>query len=167
MCCTSGSPIEGRVMNLLHFEDFPLGEVFEFGDRLVTAEEIVAFARDYDPQPFHLDAEAAKGSQAGGLIASGWHTAVLLMRMSCDAFLNRAAGEGGPGVEELKWVKPVRPNDRLHVRRTTLAARVSHSRPALGIVDFLFEVFNQNGEVVMTQKNTAFVRRREAAEAAP
>jgi acyl dehydratase len=150
---------------MLHFEDFPVGEVKLFGDRLVTAEEIVAFARQFDPQPFHLDAEAARGSQAGSLIASGWHTGVLLMRMCCDAYLLDTASEGAPGCEEIKWIKSVRPNDHLHVRRTTLAARASGSRPTIGIVSFLFEVFNQNDEIVMSQKNPVFIRRREAAEA--
>src|SRR5271154_7264857 len=127
-------------MDLLYFEDFPLGEILEFGDRHVTAEEIIEFARQFDPQPFHLDAEAARGTQAGGLIASGWHTASLLMRMCCDAFVSRSASQGGPGVEELNWVKPVRPGDRLRARRTTLSARVSGSRPAIGLVGFQFEV---------------------------
>lgn len=154
-------------MSLLHFEDFPPGEIREFGDRLVSAEEIVEFARQFDPQPFHLDAEAARDSQAGGLIASGWHTGVLLMRMCCDEYILRTASEGAPGCEEIKWIRPVRPNDRLHVRRTTLAARVSRSRPRIGVVDFLFEVINQNGEICMTQKNAAFIRRREAEEAKP
>ncbi len=85
-------------MDLLYFEDFPAGDIAEYGDRLATAGEIVAFAREYDPQPFHLDEEAAKSSQAGGLIASGWLTCVMLMRMNCDEFLLRAASEGAPGV---------------------------------------------------------------------
>jgi acyl dehydratase len=145
---------------LLYFEDFPVGEVIVFGDRLVSAEEIVEFARDWDPQPFHLDAEAAKASQIGELIASGWHTGCLLMRMMCDAYLLDAASEGAPGVEEMRWLKPVRPGDRLSVKRTTLAARPSRSRPALGIVDFQFEVTNQEGEIVMALKSAAFIRRR-------
>jgi acyl dehydratase len=153
-------------MSLLHFEDFPPGEIQRYGDRLVTAEEIVEFASEFDPQSFHLDAEAARDSQAGGLIASGWHTSVMLMRMNCDEFILRSASEGGPGVEELKWIKPVRPGDRLHVRRTTLAVRVSKSRPGIGVIDFLFEVFNQDDELVMTQKNAVFIRRREAGETA-
>src|SRR3984885_13778572 len=105
-------------MSLLYFADFPVGEVIEFGDRLVTAEEIVEFARQFDPQPFHLDDAAARGTQAGGLIASGWQTASLLMRMSGDAFVLRTASQGAPGMEELNWVKPVRPGDRLRARRT-------------------------------------------------
>ena len=150
---------------MLHFEDFPVGAVVVFGDKLVTAEEIVAFAREWDPQPFHVDAEAAKDSQIGELIASGWHTGCLLMRMMCDGYLLDSASEGAPGIDELRWQKPVRPGDRLGVRRTTLAARVSRSRPEIGIVDFQFEVLNQNGETVLFLKSAAFLRRR--TEAAP
>ena len=146
-----------------HYEDFPVGEVVEFGDRLVTAQEIVAFASDWDPQPFHMDAEAAKDSQIGELIASGWHTAALLVRMMCDEFLLDSASQGGPGVEDIRWLKPVRPGDRLSVRRTTLAARPSRSRPEIGIVDFEFDVRNQSGETVMTMRVPNFQRRREAA----
>jgi acyl dehydratase len=145
---------------LLYFEDFPVGEVIVFGDRLVSAEEIVEFASDWDPQPFHLDAEAAKASQIGELIASGWHTGSLLMRMMCDAYLLDSASEGAPGVEDMRWLKPVRPGDRLSVKRTTLAARTSRSRPNLGIVDFQFEVTNQEGEIAMALKSAAFIRRR-------
>ncbi|MGD0562057.1 MAG: MaoC family dehydratase [Roseiarcus sp.] len=154
-------------MDRLYFEDFAPGEIVEYGDTPVTAEAIVEFAREFDPQPFHLDAEAARESVVGGLIASGWHTAAMLMRMNCDGFLNRSASQGGPGVEELVWLKPVRPGDRLRARRTTLSARASRSRPNVGLVEFLFEVLNQNAEIVMTQKNVAFILRRAAGEAAP
>lgn len=147
-------------MDLLYFEDFPPGEIIEFGDREVSAEEIVEFASDYDPQPFHLDAEAAKDSQVGTLIASGWHTGVMLMRMTCDEYLLRTASEGAPGCEEINWLKPVKPGDRLRARRTILSARVSRSRPEIGIVEFGYEVLNQNREVVMTQKHSGFIRRR-------
>src|SRR3984885_4885287 len=153
-------------MSLLYFADFPVGEVIEFGDRLVTAEEIVEFARQFDPQPFHLGEEAARGTQADGLIASGWQTAALLMRMNCDAFVLRSASQGAPGVEEVNWTKPVRPGDRLRVRRTTLRARASGSRPEIGPLEFVFEVLDQDRETVMTQKNVAFIGRRPAAEAA-
>jgi len=154
-------------VSLLYFEDFAVGEVKEYGDRLVTAEEIVAFAQQYDPQPFHVDAEAAKHSQAGGLIASGWHTGVMLMRMNCDEFLLRSASEGAPGCEEVSWLRPVHPGDRLHVRRTIVSARPLRSRPALGAVEFLFEVLNQNGEVVLRQRNSNFLRVRPAQAPAP
>src|SRR6202453_1956120 len=153
-------------MSILYFEDFPVGEILEYGDRLVTAEEIVEFARQFDPQPFHLDEAAARGTQAGGLIASGWQTASLLMRMNCDAFVLRMASQGAPGLEELNWVKPVRPGDRLRARRTTLSARVSRSRPEIGLVGFQFAVINQDGATVMTQKNVAMMGRRAADEAA-
>jgi acyl dehydratase len=153
-------------MDLLHFEDFQVGEVLEFGDRLVDADEIVEFARQFDPQPFHLDDAAARGTQAGGLIASGWQTASILMRMCCDEFVLRSASQGGPGVEELNWVKPVRPGDRLRARRTTTSARPSASRPELGLVGFQFQMFNQHGETVMTQKNVMMIRRRATAEVA-
>ena len=152
-------------MDLLYFEDFPVGEIFAFGDTLVTAEDIVQFAREWDPQPFHIDAEAAKASQIGELIASGWHTGSLTMRMLCDAYLLRSASEGSPGVEEMRWLKPVRPGDRLSVHRTTLAARPSRSRPGIGIVEFQFEVLNQHGETAMTLKSTSFVRRRPESSA--
>jgi acyl dehydratase len=154
-------------MDLLYFEDFPVREISEYGDRLVTAEEIVEFARQFDPQPFHLDDAAARGTQAGGLIASGWQTASVLMRMNCDAFALRSASQGSPGLEELNWVKPVRPGDRLRVRRTTLSARVSQSRLDVGLIGFQFEVINQDGETVMTQKNVMLIRRRATAGAAP
>ena len=156
-------PDDVSVVIAYYYEDFPAGEVVEFGDRLVTAEEIVAFAKDWDPQPFHVDAEAAKDSQIGELIASGWHTAALLVRMMCDEFLLDSASQGGPGVEDIRWLKPVRPGDRLSVRRTTLAARPSRSRPEIGIVDFEFDVRNQSGETVMTMRVPNFQRRREAA----
>jgi acyl dehydratase len=153
-------------MSLLYFEDFPPGEVVEYGDMEVSAVRIKAFAEQFDPQPFHLDEAVARETMAGGLIASGWHTAAMLMRMSCDYFLNRSASQGGPGVEELNWLKPVRAGDRLSVRRTTNGARPSASRPELGLVDFTFEVLNQKGEVAMTQKNVVLFKRRPAGEEA-
>ena len=108
----------------LTFEDFPPGEVVEYGGIEVSAGEIVEFAREFDPQPFHTDEEAARGA-TGGLIASGWHTSALLLRMNCDAFLLRAAVLDEPGIEEIRWERPTRPGDRLHVRRRTLADQPS------------------------------------------
>lgn len=151
-------------MSLLFFEDFPAGEVIEFGDREVIAEEIIAFARQFDPQPFHLSEEAGRASVAGGLIASGWHTASMMMRVICDQMLPNAAGQGSPGMETIDWLKPVRPGDRLKVRRTTLSARTSRSRPELGVIEARFELINQNREVVMTQQGSMFFRRRPGAE---
>ena len=154
-------------MSLLYFEDFPPGEIIQYGDIEVSAVRIKSFAEQFDPQPFHLDEAAARQTMAGGLIASGWHTAAMLMRMSCDHFLNRSASQGAPGIAEVNWLKPVRAGDRLSVRRTTVGARPSASRPELGIVDFSFEVLNQLGEVTMTQKNVLLIRRRPQPEGAP
>ena len=154
-------------MSLLYYEDFPPGEVVQYGDIEVSAIRIKAFAEQFDPQPFHLDEAAARQTMAGGLIASGWHTASMLMRMNCDHFLNKSASQGSPGIAEVNWLKPVRAGDRLSVRRTTVSARPSASRPELGIVDFAFEVLNQLGEVTMTQKNVMMIRRRPTAEGAP
>ena len=149
-----------------YLEDFAVGQMFRSGRLRIDKEQIFAFATQFDPQPFHLDDAAARGTQAGGLIASGWQTASLLMRMCCDEFVLRSASRGSPGVGELNWVKPVRPGDRLRARRTTLSARISRSRPEIGLVEFQFEVLNQDGATVMTQKNVAMIGRRAAAEAA-
>ena len=151
-------------MDLLYFEDFPPDEVVEYGDRTVTAEEIVEFAREFDPQPFHLDEAAARESVAGGLIASGWHSAALMMRMNCDGFFLHAASQGSPGIEQIDWLRPVRPGDRLSVRRTTLSARTSRSRPEIGVVEARFELLNQNREVVMRLQGPLFIRRRTNGE---
>lgn len=148
-----------------YFEDFQPGEVLEFGSRTVTEEEMLAFARQFDPQPFHIDPEAAKRSIYGGLIASGWHTAALMMRMYCDNLLKDTAGMGSPGMEELRWPKPVRPGDTLSVRYQVRDTKPSRSRPEMGLVFTTVEVVNQKGEIVMTMNGTGFVRRREAAQA--
>ena len=116
-------------MPTLHFEDFRKGDRREFGNCLVTREAIVAFARRYDPQPFHLDEAQACESLLGGLAASGWHTVSLLMRMNCDEYLVDSSSMGGPGVKEIRWRKPVRPGDRLRARSEVLEARASRSRP--------------------------------------
>jgi len=149
-------------LDLLHFEDFPVGEVAEYGATVVDAEAIKDFARAFDPQIFHLDETAARETMTGGLIASGWHVAAMMMRMSCEYFLNRSTCQGAPGVDEISWIKPVRPSDRLGVRRTTLGARLSKSRPGIGLVEFQFDVINQVDEVVMTQRNSIMFRSRVA-----
>jgi acyl dehydratase len=143
-----------------YWEDFKTGEVEEIGERRVDRDEIVAFARQFDPQPFHVDEAAARASMFGGLIASGWHTCSLVMRMMCDAYLVDSASLGSPGIDKLKWLKPVRPGDTLRARRTTIETRASKSKPQVGIVSNLWEVFNQNGELVMTMEGYSMFRRR-------
>jgi acyl dehydratase len=149
-----------------HFEDFAPGSIAQYGPRTVTREEIVEFAAEFDPQPMHLDEEAARASMLGGLAASGWHTCALVMRMICDWFLLDAASMGAPGVDEVKWLRPVRPGDALTLRRTVIDTRVSNSRPEMGFVKFLYELVNQNGELVMTLTTPAMLRRRVPAQAA-
>jgi acyl dehydratase len=134
---------------LLYWDDFREGEVREFGSAEVKQEDIVRFAAEFDPQPFHLDEAAARGTMFGGLIASGWHTAAMTMRMMCDGYLRRSSSLGSPGIEQLKWLLPVRPGDTLHVRLTVLEARPLQSRPGVGLIKSRHEVLNQQGQVVM------------------
>ena len=143
-----------------YWEDFKVGEVEKIGGKRVDKEEIVAFAKQYDPQPFHIDETAAKQSMYGGLIASGWHTCAMVMRMMCDAYMLQSASVGSPGIDNLKWLKPVRPGDTINARRTTLETRTSKSKPDIGIVNNLWEVFNQDGEMVMTMQGYGMFRRR-------
>jgi acyl dehydratase len=143
----------------LYFEDFPLGEVVEYGRVDISVDEILAFAREFDPQPFHTNEEAARAA-TGGLIASGWHTSALLLRMNCDAFLTRAAILEEAGVEEVRWQLPVRPGDRLHVRRQTLARRPREGRTNASEVEFLYEVVNQDGAVAMIQRSVLLLKQR-------
>jgi acyl dehydratase len=143
----------------LYFEDFPLGEVVEYGGVNVSTADIVAFARAFDPQPYHTDEEAGRAA-TGGLIASGWHTSALLLRMNCDAFLMRAAILDEAGVEEVRWRRPVRPGDQLRVRRHTLAKRPREERTSAGEVEFLYEVINQDGVAAMTQRSLLLLKQR-------
>jgi acyl dehydratase len=143
----------------LYFEDFPLGEVVEYGRVDISVDEILAFAREFDPQPFHTNEEAARAA-TGGLIASGWHTSALLLRMNCEAFLARAAILEEAGVEEVRWQLPVRPGDRLHVRRQTLASRLREGQTGAGEVEFLYEVINQNGAAAMIQRSVLLLKPR-------
>jgi len=142
------------------FEDFQVGDVSEFGPVTVTAAEIVEFAERYDPQPFHLDADAAAATPYGGLIASGWHTAALYMGMFVRGVLLDSASLGSPGVEELRWLAPVRPGDELRGRSTVADARASSTNPRRGTVFTTHEVVNQDGTVVMTMKARGFFARR-------
>jgi acyl dehydratase len=143
----------------LYFEDFPLGEVVEYGAVEVSAADIIAFAREFDPQPYHIDEEAGR-AMMGGLIASGWHTSALLLRMNCEAFLVRAAILEEAGVEEVRWRQPVRPSDRLHVRRQTLAKRPREGETSAGEVEFLYEVVNQDGAAAMIQRSVLLIKQR-------
>ena len=143
-----------------YFEDYVEGEVYRFGSIAVEADEVVAFARRFDPQSFHTDPEAAKRSPFGGLIASGWHTAGLMMRLFADHYLTHVASLASPGLDELRWLKPVRPGDTLSIRVTVLKATPSKSKPDRGAVTSGIEVLNQAGETVMTLKAVNFIGRR-------
>jgi len=143
-----------------YFEDAQVGDLLELGSRTVTEAEILAFARDFDPQPFHIDPEAAAQSIFGGIIASGWHTCALTMRLMVDSFLSRAASLGSPGVELIRWLRPVRPGDTITARIVLLDVRASQSKPDRGAVRMRTEVTNQAGELVMTMESTGLVGRR-------
>jgi acyl dehydratase len=139
-----------------YFEDFQPGQVFDFGRRTLTREEIVAFAREFDPQPFHLSDEGP----FGGIVASGWHTIAIGSRLMVDAVVGDAAGLGSPGFEEIRWLVPVRPGDELRGRATVLDAKASEKNPDRGTVHWLFETFNQRDELVLRMKARMFFRRR-------
>ena len=138
------------------FEDYRPGLVLEFGPVAVDEAEVVEFARRYDPQPFHIDAEAAAQCAYGGLIASGWHTGSLMMRLLVEHYLSPVSSLGSPGLDELRWLAPVRPGDTLSVRVTILEARRSQSKPDRGLVRAKMEVLNQHREVVMSMKALNF-----------
>lgn len=153
-------------MPKLHWEDFQPGAVAVYGPRLVTREEIVAFAAEFDPQPMHLDEAAGSATLLGGLGASGWHSCCLLMRLIADGFLLDSSSMGGPGVEEVRWLKPLRPGTRIRVRKTVLEARASNSRPGMGLVKFLFEVLDERDDVITTLTTTLMFGRRQPGAAA-
>ena len=143
-----------------YWEDIKAGDVVELGSHTMDKERMIAFALEFDPQPFHTDEKAAEATIWGGLIASGWLTGSVLMRLLCDGFLKDTAGLGSPGIDELRWLKPVRPGDTLTARLTVLETMLSRSKPDRGIVRSLAEVLNQHGEVVMTTKSVNFMFRR-------
>ncbi len=142
---TSTDQTDGRCL-----EDYVVGSVSEFGSIAVKEADIIDFARRFDPQVFHTDPEAAQKSIYGGLIASGWHTASMMMRLIVEHYLPGARSLGSPGIDELRWIRPVRPGDELSVRVTVMEANRSSSKPDRGIVRSFIEVFNQNHEVVLT-----------------
>jgi acyl dehydratase len=147
-----------------YFEDYVPGAVHEFGSVAVDEQEVLEFGRRYVPLPYHVDKEAAKKSLYGSVIASGWHTAALMMRLYTENYLSQVANLGSPGGDELRWEKPVFPGDELSVRATVLEARRSESRPDRGIVRTFIEVVNQKREVVMSLKMVNFVRTRESTD---
>lgn len=150
-----------------HWEDFPVGTVRRFGPVTLTREAIVDFAARYDPQPFHLDEEAARASLFGGLAASGWHTAALTMRMMCDAYLLDSASLGSPGIDALRWLAPVLVGDTLDGQMEVLQARPMNSRPGVGLVLSRWTVRNQHGRTVLTMEGWGMFRRRAAPAMEP
>ena len=152
---TFSHPVDDR-----YFEDYVEGDVHRFGSIAVEADEMIAFAKRFDPQIFHTDPKAAKQTPFGGLIASGWHTAGLVMRLCVEHYLTHVASLGSPGLDELRWLRPVRPGDKLSVRVTVLKAVLSKSKPDRGAVTSLVEVFNQTDETVMTIKSVNIFARR-------
>jgi acyl dehydratase len=145
---------------LRHFEDFAAGQTFRLGEHRVTRDEIVSFARRFDPQPFHLDEEAARDSMFAGLVASGWHTASVFMRLYVDGLLADSAGMGSPGVEEIRWLVPVRPDDVLRGSVEVLDARASERHADRGTLRLRCELVNQRDEVVLRMVARTFFRRR-------
>ncbi len=145
----------------LTFDDFEAGQVYELGAHDVSEEEIVAFAREWDPQPFHVDPEAAQTSVFGGLIASGWHTGAMWMRLYVDSLLDGASGMGSPGIEELRWLAPVRPGDTLSARLVVLEATPSERHPGRGTIRSRSEMVNQDGVTVMSMVSRGHFARRE------
>jgi acyl dehydratase len=150
----------------LHWEDFKQGAVAVYGPRLVTREEIVAFAAEFDPQPMHLDEAAAAKTLLGGLGASGWHSCCLLMRMIADGFIVNSTSMGSPGIDEVKWLRPLRPGMNIRLRSTVLETRVSGKRPEMGLTKFLFEIIDDNDAVLTNLATTLMFGRRNPGAAA-
>ena len=150
------TPAESR-----YFEDYIAGSVHEFGYMVVEEEEVLNFGRRFDTHTFHTDPELAKESMFGGLIASGWHTAGLMMRLYADHYLSHVASLGSPGADEVRWKLPVRPGDTLSIRVTVLETKYSNSKPDRGIIRSFIEVLNQNREVVMSLTVVNFMLRRQ------
>ena len=145
-----------------YFEDFVPDSVWETDGPTLTEKDIVEFGLKYDPQYFHVDDEAAKRSPYGGLIASGWQTVSLCMRMTCDSHLLDSASLGSPGVDKLRWIRPVRPGDSLRMRMTVLSATPSQSKPDRGTIFNRWEIFNQHDELVMVMEGYGIIARRGA-----
>ena len=151
-------------MKKIYLEDFRVGQVIELGSCTVSKDEIIAFARKFDPQPFHIDEAAAERSIYGGLIASGWHTGSLFMRLLYDGLLSHAASMGSPGQDELRWIKPVRPGDTLSARGLVEELIPSRSKPDRGLIRTTYEVFNQDGDKVMMVRGLGMFGKRPTKE---
>jgi acyl dehydratase len=147
---------------MMFWEDFEVGQRFEMGRYTFSEAEILDFGRRYDPQPFHTDREAAKHTPYGGVIASGFHTCSVAMRVMVDSYLGRAASLGAPGLESLRWPKPVRPGDTLVFSREVLERRPSASRPGVGLVRHRWEAVNQRGELALSMEGWGMFGRRPA-----
>ena len=148
-------------MSLLHYEDFREGQVFGLGTYHVSKDEIVAFAEEFDPQPFHLGEAAGKSSVLGGLAASGWHNCAILMRMISNGYLNGTAGMGSSGLDEVRWVRPVLAGETLTGTMKVESKRLSSKRPEMGILTCRWELFNDKGELKVEQVGVNFVRVRQ------
>lgn len=146
----------------IYFEDFTPGRVFELGSVVLTDDEIIEFATRFDPQPFHIDPAAAADTMFGGIIASGWHTCSACMRLMVDGMISDTASLGSPGMDEIRWLAPVRPGDRLTARTTVDEARPSRSKPDRGTVTLTTEMENQDGVVVMRMRGMGMYGRRPA-----
>ena len=146
-----------------YFEDFVVGQTVETAPHTLSESEIIAYAREFDPQPFHVDPAAAAKTIFGGLIASGWHTCAVCMRLNCDSYINRSVSLGSPGLDNIRWLKPVRAGDTITYRRTVLESRASLSRPGVGLLRSRTEALNQHGEVVMSMEGWGMFGRRPAA----
>jgi len=146
-----------------YFEDFSVGRVFDSGTRQLSEQDILGFASEYDPQYFHTDPEAAKQSIFGGLIASGWQTVGVCMRLMCDSYLLESSSMGSPGVDAVRWVKPVYPGDTLRMRATVIAAKPSSSKPDRGMATMRCNIYNQKDELVMHMQGVQMMGRRPAA----
>jgi acyl dehydratase len=150
----------------LHYEDIVEGSVHDFGPRTITREEIISYAREFDSQPMHLDEEAAKKGLLGGLAASGWHTCCFMFRMMYDYVIKDSASLGSPGIDETKWLKPVRPGSELTLRMQVLEKRVSKSRPEMGIVRTRTQLLDESGAPVIDQTSTLLIGVRDPQKAA-
>ena len=147
---------------MIWWEDFKVGDQAEMGRHTFSEDEILKFGREFDPQAFHADPQAAKSGFFGGLIASGWHTCSVAMRVMVESYLKQAASLGAPGVDSIRWPRPVRPGDTLVFRREVLAARASATRRGVGLVKHRWEATNQHGELVMTMEGWGMFGRRPA-----